>query len=341
MGAPWDPLNSSDKIEARLYCLSRSTAPIRALIGEALDAYHKKNESKTSIRRPAPPRQRANGGYLWMKVATRPSRAMDTIVLDSNEKQRVLSDITEYLAQETRQWYASRGIPYRRGYLFHGPPGTGKTSLSFALAGAFNLDIYCLSLADSSITEGDLANLFDALPEKCVVLLEDIDSAGLAARGNQKSKKLKLSRESRLRNFQSNASFPEDEASLLSEEDEHIASIVDDHSQTLSLRRSRISLSGLLNVLDGVASHEGRVLIMTTNHISRLNEALLRPGRIDIKVQFELANQGDVENLFIQMFTKDNASVERPMKKSDLAPSGHFTEKKPMLSMKEIADIAQ
>ena len=113
----FDPDLTGGKIEARLYCLSRSTAPIKALIQNALDAYQKRQESKTSIRRPAPSKQRRNGGNPWVKVATRPSRSMDTIVLDEGEKERILADMTEYLALETRQWYAGRGIPYRRGYV--------------------------------------------------------------------------------------------------------------------------------------------------------------------------------------------------------------------------------
>lgn len=52
-----------------------------------------------------------------------------------------------------------------------------------------------------------------------------------------------------------------------------------------------MSLSALLNVLDGVASQEGRVLIMTTNHIEKLDAALVRSGRVDKKVEFRLADR--------------------------------------------------
>lgn len=66
-----------------------------------------------------------------------------------------------------------------------------------------------------------------------------------------------------------------------------------------------ISLSGLLNVIDGVASHEGRVLIMTTNCIDALDSALLRPGRVDVRIRFELATRKQAEDLFLQTFTED------------------------------------
>jgi len=114
---PLDFSGPATKIEARLYCLSRSTAPIKALIRKALDDYQKRSATKTSIRRPAPSKQRREGMNLWMKVATRPSRPMDTIILNEAQKQRVLADMEEYLEPGTCNWYAERGIPYRRGYV--------------------------------------------------------------------------------------------------------------------------------------------------------------------------------------------------------------------------------
>jgi len=129
-----------------------------------------------------------------------------------------------------------------------------------------------MSLQDPTLSEEDLATLFDKLPEKCLVLLEDIDSAGLIAR-----QKPKASAE--------NDSEPPKPAPPRQ------------HGE------GNISLSGLLNVIDGVSSHEGRVLIMTTNHIEKLDNALLRPGRIDVRVQFGLATQAHAESLFMQIFS--------------------------------------
>jgi chaperone BCS1 len=75
--------------------------------------------------------------------------------------------------------YKTRGIPYRRRYLFHGPPGCGKSSLAYALAGFFGLEIHFVSLMDKQLDEQKLAQLFSELPHKCLVLIEDIDAAGL------------------------------------------------------------------------------------------------------------------------------------------------------------------
>ena len=154
-----------------------------------------------------------------------------------------------------------------------GPPGTGKTSLSFAIAGHFNLDVHCISLAESSITEEDLVLLFDELPEKCLVLLEDVDCAGLVDRARLPLNNRALP----ARGISGNGS------------DNDVP---------------RISLSGLLNVIDGIASHEGRVLIMTTNHVDSLDAALLRPGRVDLCIHFELATKKQAEDLFLRTFVE-------------------------------------
>ncbi len=64
----------------------------------------------------------------------------------------------------------------------------------------------------------------------------------------------------------------------------------------------RLSLSGLLNILDGVASQEGRVLIMTTNHLEKLDKALIRPGRVDMIVKFDKADSDMVAAIFRAIF---------------------------------------
>ena len=101
-----------------LGCVGRSTEPIKELIREARDFYLDKEKAFTVVRRPCPKEQRSRGRNTWMKVATRPSRPMQTVVLEHNQKQRVVQDINEYLHPSTPRWYANRGIPYRRGYLF-------------------------------------------------------------------------------------------------------------------------------------------------------------------------------------------------------------------------------
>ena len=305
----WRGSSLRDEENITLTCVGRSTQPIKDLIKVARDHYFNKEKSSTIVRRPAPKDQRGRGRSVWMKVATRPSRPMETVVLDHEQKNRVLVDINEYLHPSTPRWYANRGIPYRRGYLFHGPPGTGKSSLAWAIAGVFGLEIYCISLVDPTLTEEDLGIMFTSLPRRCVVLLEDIDSAGLSKRQEEETVEKRK---------------PEDEAAtkICVEITRAIQSARKDGLTNKD--NQGISLSGLLNAIDGVASHEGRVLLMTTNFPEKLDEALIRPGRVDMKVQFTNATRSQICELFTRMYSADTPAslVSGQMKSSPISRVG-------------------
>lgn len=296
------------------------TEPLKKLLADAKTAYFVDTRQKTTIYRPRPRENRSGGSRdasWWTRVTRRPVRPMSTVVLEHDEKTAILRDINEYLHPVTPRWYASRGIPLRRGYLFHGPPGTGKTSFSFAIAGVFGIDIYVISLQDGTLTEEDLALLFTKLPRRCIVLLEDIDTAGLR-RDNEDSeaedkaeeekkeddkekKKSKKEKEKEECGTDSDSSSSEDESSRRRRKRQKRRGKTRKNADGSVLMES-ISLSGLLNAIDGVASHEGRVLIMTTNKPESLDEALIRPGRVDVQVGFRNATSAQATELFYRMY---------------------------------------
>jgi mitochondrial chaperone BCS1 len=271
----------------------RGTGPVKQLIEEARELSFSKRTSTTAILRPTPKAQRGAGNE-WQTVSVRPSRSMNTVVLDDAQKLQCVSDINEFL--QAARWYSNRGIPYRRGYLFHGKPGTGKTSLSFALAGVFGLEIYCLSLSEITLTEEDLILLFTALPQRCIVLLEDVDAAGISRPEPEKKGGKSKSKKKKSKSTQKSSDGP--------------------NPNKLT---NAITISGLLNAIDGVATAEGRVLIMTTNYPDKLDSALTRPGRIDMKIEFTLASRQQIEELFLRMYTADEEEGNKqPTKLSDV-----------------------
>ncbi|CAJ2502623.1 Uu.00g100170.m01.CDS01 [Anthostomella pinea] len=79
--------------------------------------------------------------------------------------------------------------------------------------------------------------------------------------------------------------------------------------ETKNAARSNCTLSGLLNVLDGVGSQEGRIVIMATNKPERLDSALVRPGRVDMKVRLGNISRELARQMFIRMFAPDNMSL--------------------------------
>ncbi|KAL7625964.1 hypothetical protein AAE478_002733 [Parahypoxylon ruwenzoriense] len=89
--------------------------------------------------------------------------------------------------------------------------------------------------------------------------------------------------------------------------------------------KSNCTLSGLLNVLDGVGSQEGRIVIMTTNKPERLDSALVRPGRVDMKIMLGNISRKSAEQMFLRMFIPDvfNTSQLLSLGKENSKPSGN------------------
>ncbi len=293
--------------ELTIECLGRSLKPIEKLLNDAQTYSLARSAYSTNICR-------ANG-QNWMMIGRRPSRDINTVILDKTKKQALLRDINEYLHPATKKWYGSHGVPYRRGYLFSGPPGTGKTSLTAALAGVFGLDIYVLSLLDPHINEDALIRLFSSVPARSIVLLEDIDAAGITS----KRRKKPMPTEKPPRPHAPPPAFIFPPGVTVP------PPIMPPQPAPHPTTKVGISLSGLLNAIDGVSSSEGHVLIMTTNFPEELDKALVRPGRVDMHVHFELPHRPETIEMFMNMYKdlKETETLNHSSKPQQGTSSGH------------------
>nr|GAT49808.1 P-loop containing nucleoside triphosphate hydrolase protein [Mycena chlorophos] len=221
----------------------------------------------------------------WAKTVSKSRRPMSTLILPIDVKEMLLHDAREFLDSE--QWYNEAGIPHRRGYLLYGEPGTGKSSTIHALAGELGLEIYFVSLANPGIDDYTLAKLISDTPARCILLIEDIDCA-----------------------------FPSRDADADEDDDPALEQPLFDkdgksmprNSSGPTLPKSNVTLSGLLNVLDSVSSEEGRLMFATTNHIENLDSALIRAGRMDVKIQYRLADVSQLEAVFMRFFPLEHSS---------------------------------
>ncbi|QRV95255.1 AAA family ATPase [Ceratobasidium sp. AG-Ba] len=184
-------------------------------------------------------------------------------------KEHLFGDVKEFL--EGKEWYAQRGIPYRRGYLLFGTPGSGKTSSIHALAmqSRYNQALR-LTLSDR-IDDAILSDLITSMPQQCILLYEDIDAA-----------------------FGSRTAGAEN---------------------TLS-PQSGVTLAGLLNTIDGVQAQEGCLLFATTNHPEHLDPALIRPGRMDVKIEYSHATQWQAEQLFRLFYPVESSGEKLPVERA-------------------------
>ncbi|KAF8555862.1 P-loop containing nucleoside triphosphate hydrolase protein [Imleria badia] len=264
----------------RISVVARNNDILKKLVLEAKREYEKDAEHRVHI-------YMADTTYgCWRWNGARQKRPMSSIVLQPGVKDMLLADCRDFLCSE--DWYAERGIPFRRGYLLHGVPGSGKTSLIHSLAGELSLDIYVVSLSSKGMSDNTLTTLMGHVPSRsvyvclllrghaelldfrCILLLEDLDAAFTRS----------VSRDS------SSTGVPTTSSSTTTP----------NNNDTND--GSTLSLSGLLNSLDGVAAAEGRLLFATTNHIERLDPALSRPGRMDVWVNFTHATKWQAEGIF-------------------------------------------
>lgn len=200
-----------------------------------------------------------SGSGWWRRLTSFQPRLLATVDVPCEDERRITAAIADFLV--ARAIYAKRGIPYHLNFLFAGLAGTGKTSLASALCGYFGLNLYILNIAGPGMNDDRLVDLMLSLPRKSMLLLEDVDAVV-----PQRSTKPKSSGAS---------------PTAMGDEDDS----------------EGITLSGLLNCMDGLTAPDGAVIVMTTNHPEMLDPALVRPGRVDMRVNFGAANREQIERM--------------------------------------------
>ncbi|RCV22749.1 hypothetical protein SETIT_4G245000v2 [Setaria italica] len=194
---------------------------------------------------------------MWSSHPFKHPSTFDTLAVDPALRDGIRDDLLRFVRR--REHYARAGRAWKRGYLLHGPPGTGKTSLIAAIANLLEFDIYDLELTAVG-SNSDLRRLLASTRPKSLIVVEDIDcSLGLFDRTSQdaESDDPGTPRPVRVSPFPPHG------------------------------HREKISLSGVLNFVDGLWSScvGERLIVFTSNHVDRLDPALLRPGRMDRKIE--------------------------------------------------------
>lgn len=205
---------------------------------------------------------------IWQEAAINPKRNIDTIIIEKDKINNITNCIDSFIKNE--KFYLERGIPYQLGILLYGPPGTGKTSLIKAIASKYDKSLSIISTKDLSY----LQNSLTSMKKNSILVIEDIDSS-LSVLSREKNNKVKAVGENE------------------KEEENALKDLF------------KGSLSDILNSLDGIISYHGRILIMTTNHIEKIDQAILRPGRVDLKIELGYINDETFKQFIKIFFNKE------------------------------------
>lgn len=234
-----DAGRSSGDETLELMTFGRSQSTLRKILAEASVEYNDGSSVRVFLW---------NEGYFEI-ADIKTKRNLDSIFLPDDQKQRLVNDLETFYAK--KDVYASRGTPWRRGYLLRGVPGTGKTSLVLALASYFDKPIHIINLANVG-GDHELQKAMNRAGSSGFILIEDIDGVNVT---HQRS-------DNGLNNSNNDAQD-----------------------------KGRLTLPGILNAVDGIASREGRVMFLTSNHAEKLDDALIRDGRVDCDETIEPIDQ--------------------------------------------------
>jgi SpoVK/Ycf46/Vps4 family AAA+-type ATPase len=215
-------------------------------------------------------------------------------------KDEILNKINFFL--NNKEWYESKGIPYTLGILLYGDPGCGKTSFIKALLNHTKRHAVDIKLNENfdfnhltEIMNKDKLNEEYVVPShKKIIILEDIDCMDKIVKSRYKN----------------DDEFEDiDDTSDKTEEKSKKDDIISDKLKNLLKninQKSKNSLSELLNIFDGIEESNGRIVIMTSNKPEDLDPALIRPGRIDIKIHFGKASLDIINKVLSHYYDIDN-----------------------------------
>ena len=220
---------------------------------------------------------------------------------------------------QRRDWYDAKGLPYTLGFLFYGAPGCGKTSSIKAIANMCRRHIVNINFGEIK-TKTQLKRLFyeeklytmhqqDSTykPENIVIpvsnrlyVFEDIDCISnrdviMSRKTKEKEKRREERRKERERKRKIKRGEPlEQEKPNVRTHDPRFAGLNTEEEDTDDI----IDLQTVLNVLDGTLETPGRMVVMTSNFPEILDEALIRPGRIDMIVNFKNASHQVIRDMY-------------------------------------------
>ncbi|KAK7394547.1 hypothetical protein VNO78_15078 [Psophocarpus tetragonolobus] len=193
----------------------------------------------------------------WSHVVFEHPARFETLAMEQKLKEEIIDDLLTF--KDGKEYYNKIGKAWKRGYLLYGPPGTGKSTMIAAMANFMYYDVYDLEL--TAVKDNtQLRTLLIETTSKSIIVIEDIDCS-LDLTGKRVVKK---------------------EKDIIEDDKDPVKKAEEEENKD-----SKVTLSGLLNCIDGIWSGCAgeRIIIFTTNYVEKLDPALIRSGRMDKKIE--------------------------------------------------------
>ena len=238
-----------------------------------------------------------------------------------NNMDSIIKKIDFFL--NNKDWYLEKGIPYNLGILLYGEPGCGKTRFIKQLmnhTGRHGIDIKLNDTMDFNdlyniIFKEEIGEEYIIPQNQRILIFEDIDAMGDAVKcrdmkaAENSKKKEEFNTVDVLADLLSNKSTKKEVTSS----DSMLFSSLNSNNNN----NNNNNLSYLLNMFDGINECSGRIIIMTSNKPEVLDKALIRPGRIDIKLNFQKCTRYDIMRL-INLFWNTEIEEEQLLPDIDM-----------------------
>lgn len=264
----------------------------------------------------------------WIAEDAHNKRKFDNIVLKEGQLEDIRDDIDDFISSE--DWYNDCGHSYMRGYLLYGPPGTGKSSFIKGLANYLVRHVNILNLNNVSDDDklNEVMNNIDY--RKSIVVLEDVDRMVSIVIKKQRNNSNNYNSDNQDDDNQNENDAKIEQlqkkvSELTNQLKNNNMSSMNSHMNGMNMMggmgminnqinqtsknqtvECKVTLSGLLNALDGIQNKDGRILIMTTNNPESLDDALIRSGRIDRKICFGYCDSYQFKKFYRLMYRLDD-----------------------------------
>lgn len=213
----------------------------------------------------------------------RNKRKISSVIMKNNKNIELYNMLTHFI--QTEEWHLERGIPYKKSFLFYGPPGTGKSSMIKAISYELQRHIHYLNLSLIK-NDSELSKLMSSINySETILVIEDIDGQTEVVHKRFKNNDIEII------------------------EPDVVITKLNNIINKNQTEEPKLTLSGLLNQIDGINNNHGMILIMSTNYPDKLDEALIRDGRVDERLFFDYCDYEQIYNMFLNFYNNQDITI--------------------------------